>query len=106
MLPPSWQPPIRLVNGEAVHGAELEKPGRRTGTDFPFGCRYCARSNGRDTVEFCEEVMGVVHSDCHEEECGGCADLLCTEDRCDHREECDGCYNMVCKRHGVSLCAC
>jgi hypothetical protein len=106
MLPPVWRPEVQLLNGEPAPQAVLETKVVHSGTAFPYGCRYCARSTSRDSVEFCDTVMGVVHADCHEDECGGCAAMLCTEDRCDHREECDGCYNMVCRRHGVSDCAC
>lgn len=106
MLPPAWQPGIQLDNGVPVTRAVLETHAPRIGTQFPHGCGFCARRLGSDAVEFCDTVMRTVHSDCHEDECGGCAWLLCTEDRCDHRDECDSCYQTVCKRHGVTCSGC
>lgn len=76
------------------------------GTDWPYGCRWCGRSTKNDAVEICEQLQGVVHSDCHEDECGACAHLLCTEERCDFRDECDDCCEAVCHRHGVTECSC
>lgn len=106
MLPPGWQAAPQLDNGVQVSQAVLESAVPSGGTDWPYGCRWCGRSNGRDEVEFCEQLLGVVHSDCHEENCGACAEILCTEDRCDFQDECDGCYETVCKRHGVTECLC
>ena len=81
---------------------------REAGTTWPYGCRWCGASNSRDTVEYCEQLEGVVHVDCHDSRCGfrACAEILCTEDRCDSRDECDGCFEAVCHRHGVSECLC
>ena len=106
MIPPAWQPAVQLDNGVPAPRAVLETKFQPVGTQFPYGCRYCARSTSRDSVEFCDTVMGVVHADCHEDECGGCAWLLCNEDRCDERDECEHCWKTVCKRHNHTECVC
>src|SRR5690348_2957366 len=81
---------------------------KASGTDWPHGCRWCGRSNSRDTVEYCEALEGVVHADCHEERCTSvqCAITLCTTERCDFRDECEGCGADVCRQHSTDECLC
>lgn len=92
--PAAWHP--------KAHGVmpQLE-PKPSPGAEFPFGCRWCARTLSYDTVEHCEELGGTVHAECHSLRCmnPACAYLTCTPERCDTLTECGNCGEPLCDQH-------